>query len=213
MRLWRRGGVYEEQERGKVYDRAYCLTKNILFMGKIRIGRGGGEVYEQTPFGASVKKGKASAPSLDAADKASVISDIMAGPKETHVQALRDAGLTEEADALERGYAEEHLEEMAAESRRRRLREIEAFPEGERLPLLTAEGFTEEAKALEVKMAKEKAEAESRSASVAEDAPLEDAPAVAKETPVPEKPKTAKAKAPAKAKPFKFDDRKKNSKK
>ena len=77
--------------------------------------------------------------------------NLMTLPRDKQVPALRSAGLTAEADALEQKMAEEHLEEL----RRQKLESINALPEDERMSELIAAGFTDEAKALSEKLAAE----------------------------------------------------------
>lgn len=77
--------------------------------------------------------------------------NLMTLPRDKQVPALRSAGLTAEADALEQKMAEEHLEEL----RRQKLESINALQEDERMSELIAAGFTDEAKALSEKLAAE----------------------------------------------------------
>lgn len=77
--------------------------------------------------------------------------NLMTLPMDKQVPALRSAGLTAEADALEQKMAEEHLEEL----RSQKLESINALPEDERMSELIAAGFTDEAKALSEKLAAE----------------------------------------------------------
>lgn len=84
-------------------------------------------------------------------ERKSLYDNLMTLPRDKQVPALRSAGLTAEADALEQKMAEEHLEEL----RRQKLESINALPEDERMSELIAAGFTDEAKALSEKLAAE----------------------------------------------------------
>jgi len=84
-------------------------------------------------------------------ERKSLYDNLMTLPRDKQVPALRSAGLTAEADALEQKMAEEHLEEL----RRQKLESINALPEDERMYELIAAGFTDEAKALSEKLAAE----------------------------------------------------------
>ena len=84
-------------------------------------------------------------------ERKSLYDNLMTLPRDKQVPALRSAGLTAEADALEQRMAEEHLEEL----RRQKLESINALPEDERMSELIAAGFTDEAKALSEKLAAE----------------------------------------------------------
>ena len=84
-------------------------------------------------------------------ERKSLYDNLMTLPRDKQVPALRSAGLTAEADALEQKMAEEHLEEL----RRQKLDAINALPEDERMSELIANGFTDEAKALSEKLAAE----------------------------------------------------------
>lgn len=111
-------------------------------------------------------------------ERKSLYDNLMTLPRDKQVPALRSAGLTAEADALEQKMAEEHLEEL----RRQKLESINALPEDERMSELIANGFTDEAKALSEKLAAEKVSEES-----AEDADMpEEAPESVEETAEPE---------------------------
>ena len=84
-------------------------------------------------------------------ERKSLYDNLMTLPRDKQVPALRSAGLTAEADALEQKMAEEHLEEL----RRQKLESINALPEDERMSELIAAGFTDEAKVLSEKLAAE----------------------------------------------------------
>lgn len=94
----------------------------------------------------------ASEKSLSEEDKAKLIENIKALPKDKWVSALRSAGLEKEADECEKSLAEEHIHEMKVDARKQRLAEIKALDEDEQLPLLLEEGFDDEAKALSEKL-------------------------------------------------------------
>lgn len=183
-------------------------------MGKIRIGRSGQEVFD-TSGQATLKKETVAPSAMSDDEKQKFINAVMQMPKDKQVAMLREKGLEKEADDLETFYAEQHLKEMEADARAKRLKEIKALPEDEQLPLFIAEGYEEEAKVLSEKMAAEKAKAEAKTLQDEGKKASDEgkAPAQEKEAPKQEKgTKTAKAKTPAKAKPFKFDDKKKSKK-
>ena len=191
-------------------------------MGKIRIGRSGHEVYDTSGQATVKKEAVTSGNSMSDDEKQRFIAAVLQMPKDKQVAMLREKGLQQEADDLETFYAQQHLKEMEAEARMKRLKEIKALPEDEQLPLFIAEGFVEEAQALEEKMAAlEKAEAMAKAAAEAsveaviaskEETGEEEAPAEEKKEEPKEEKKVAKAKTPAKARPYKFDSKNKSKK-
>ena len=74
-------------------------------------------------------------------------------PPDKQVKALRDVGLEEEANALQKKRAEENMQKNQAEWRKKRLQEINALPLEDQLSVLLEEGFTEEAKELSERLA------------------------------------------------------------
>jgi len=129
-------------------------------MGTIRIGRQG-----EKPFngGSITTSPEVAAPKQMSEDeKAAFIESLKKLPKDKWVSALRNAGLNEEANECERSLAEEHLHEINAKNRAKRLAEIQAMEDEEaQLQILLDEGFTDEASALAEKLA---AKAEEQSA-------------------------------------------------
>ena len=118
-------------------------------MGTIRIGRVNQKTYEA----GSITTGEAaqSAPKkqMNEEEKAKFLESVQQLPKDKWVSALRNAGLEEEANECEKALAEEHLRELNAKNRAKRLAEIHAMEdEEERLAVLIDEGFADEAKEL-----------------------------------------------------------------
>lgn len=125
-------------------------------MGAIRIGRMNPTRVDSANItkmaNANHSAPSASEKSLSEEDKAKLIENIKALPKDKWVSALRSAGLEKEADECEKSLAEEHIHEMKVAARNQRLAEIKALDEDEQLPLLLEEGFDDEAKALSEKL-------------------------------------------------------------
>jgi len=113
----------------------------------MRIGK---EVKRQV-LAEDLKRRKPQPAAMSDDERKSLYDNLMTLPRDKQVPALRSAGLTAEADALEQKMAEEHLEEL----RRQKLESINALPEDERMSELIANGFTDEAKALSEKLAAE----------------------------------------------------------
>lgn len=113
----------------------------------MRIGK---EVKRQV-LAEDLKRRRPQSAAMSDDERKSLYDNLMTLPRDKQVPALRSAGLTAEADALEQKMAEEHLEEL----RRQKLESINALPEDERMSELIANGFTEEAKALSEKLAAE----------------------------------------------------------
>lgn len=125
-------------------------------MGQIRVGQKKQGTYRSTGFSTVANKAeetpKPAAMSKESKDK--LMEKIMSLLEAERVAAMRDNGLSDEADKYETFLAEEHLREINEENRKKRLAEIETLSEEERLPLLIEEGFEEEAKELSEKLSK-----------------------------------------------------------
>ena len=104
-----------------------------------------------------------SRPAMSDEERRAMADALMKLPKDRVVPALRSAGLDDEADAFEQRLAEEHIREL----RLRKLEEIEAMPEYERLAALVQNGFDEEARVLSEKMAAEREEAQDQAGEAA----------------------------------------------
>lgn len=113
----------------------------------MRVGK---EVQRQV-LAEDLKRRKPQPAAMSDDERKSLYDNLMTLPRDKQVPALRSAGLTAEADALEQKMAEEHLEEL----RSQKLESINALPEDERMSELIAAGFTDEAKALSEKLAAE----------------------------------------------------------
>ena len=113
----------------------------------MRIGK---EVKRQV-LAEDLKRRKPQQAAMSDDERKRLYDNLMTLPRDKQVPALRSAGLTAEADALEQKMAEEHLEEL----RRQKLESINALPEDERMSELIAAGFTDEAKALSEKLSAE----------------------------------------------------------
>lgn len=92
---------------------------------------------------------------LSAEEKARIVKNIMALPKDQIVPALRKNGFNEIADITEAEMKADAEAKAKADARETRLKEILALPADEQLPLLLAEGYEEEAKELSEKLATE----------------------------------------------------------
>jgi hypothetical protein len=121
-------------------------------MGTIRIGR-----IEKKPYngGSITTSPEVAAPKqMSEEEKAAFMESVKKLPKDKWVSALRNAGLEEEANECEKALAEEHLHELNAKNRAKRLAEIQAMDDEEaQLQLLLDEGFTDEAGTLAEKLA------------------------------------------------------------
>ena len=113
----------------------------------MRIGK---EVKRQV-LAEDLKRRKPQPAAMSDDERKSLYDNLMTLPRDKQVPALRSAGLTAEADAIEQKMAEDHLDEL----RRQKLESINALPEDERMSELIANGFTDEAKALSEKLAAE----------------------------------------------------------
>ena len=92
---------------------------------------------------------------LSADEKARIVKNIMALPKEQIVPALRKNGFNDIADITEAEMKADAEAKAKADAREKRLAEIMALPVDERLPLLLAEGYEDEAKQLSEELAAE----------------------------------------------------------
>lgn len=92
---------------------------------------------------------------LSAEEKARIVKNIMALPKEQIVPALRKNGFNDIADITEAEMKADAEAKAKADAREKRLAEIMALPVDERLPLLLAEGYEDEAKELSELLAAE----------------------------------------------------------
>ena len=123
-------------------------------MGTIRVGQKNPKTYQSTGFTTvTAEKTKAAPKVLSEDEKKKLIDSIMQLPTEKRVAALRNAGLSKEADEYETYLADEHIRELNEENRAKRLAEIKAMPEEDQLSLLIEEGFEDEAKELSEKLA------------------------------------------------------------
>ena len=127
-------------------------------MGKIIVGQkspktvdmGGFTVAQTTNVATNENKN-----GMTAEEKARIVKNIMALPKDQIVPALRKNGFNDIADITEAEMKKEAEEEVQANARKNRLAEIMSMPVEEQLPLLLAEGFTEEAQKLSNHLAEE----------------------------------------------------------
>lgn len=113
----------------------------------MRVGK---EVQRQV-LAEDLKRRRPQTAAMSDDERKRLYDNLMTLPRDKQVPALRSAGLTAEADALEQKMAEEHLEELRSQKRE----SINALPEDERMSELIAAGFTDEAKALSEKLAAE----------------------------------------------------------
>lgn len=127
-------------------------------MGTIRVGQkspktvdmGGFTVAHTTNVATNENKN-----GMTAEEKARIVKNIMALPKDQIVPALRKNGFNDIADITEAEMKKEAEEEAKANARKNRLAEIIAMPVEEQLPLLLAEGYEDEAKELSERLAAE----------------------------------------------------------
>ena len=92
---------------------------------------------------------------LSAEEKARIVKNIMALPKDQIVPALRKNGFNDIADITEAEMKADAEAMAKADAREKRLAEIKALPVEEQLPLLLAEGYEDEAKELSERLAAE----------------------------------------------------------
>ena len=130
-------------------------------MGTIKVGQQNPKTVEMGGFTvAPVNNGATQNKSgMTAEEKARIVKNIMALPKDQIVPALRKNGFNDIADITEAEMkkAEEELAQANSREKAResRLAEIKAMPVEEQLPLLLAEGYEDEAKELSELLAAE----------------------------------------------------------
>lgn len=125
-------------------------------MGTIRVGQKSPKTVEMGGFTvAPANNGATKESKLSAEEKARIVKNIMALPKDQIVPALRKNGFNDIADITEAEMKKADEETAKENARENRLAEIKAMPEEEQLPLLLAEGFEDEAKELSEKLALE----------------------------------------------------------
>lgn len=95
---------------------------------------------------------------LSAEEKARIVKNIMALPKEQIVPALRKNGFNDIADITEAEMKADAEEMAKADAREKRLAEIKALPVEEQLPLLLEEGFAEDARKVSEELARNQQE-------------------------------------------------------
>ena len=129
-------------------------------MGSIIVGQKSPKTVDMGGFTVSPSQNNISGKKqeLSAEEKARIVKNIMALPKDQIVPALRKNGFTDIADITE-AEMKEAEKEAQANAREKRLSEIKALPAEEQLPLLLEEGFTEEAQKLSEELAQEHADA------------------------------------------------------
>ena len=125
-------------------------------MGTIKVGQKSPKTVDMGGFTvATVNNGATKENNLSAEEKARIVKNIMALPKDQIVPALRKNGFNDIADITEAEMKKADEELAQAKVRDNRLAEIMAMPVEEQLPLLLAEGFEDEAKELSEKLALE----------------------------------------------------------
>lgn len=124
-------------------------------MGTIRVGQKKPKQFTTKGWTTVSKEDVGASKDLDKKDETSVLEDISGMPEVEQVSALRAAGFSEKADALERQLAEKHIQDINAEMRKKRLDEIMGMDlsDQDRLQLLLEEKFDAEASELSEKMA------------------------------------------------------------
>lgn len=133
-------------------------------MGTIKVGQQNPKTVEMGGFTvAPVNNGATQNKSgMTAEEKARIVKNIMALPKDQIVPALRKNGFNDIADITEAEMKKAEEESAQANSREKaresRLAEIKAMPVEEQLPLLLAEGYEDEAKELSELLAAEQQE-------------------------------------------------------
>lgn len=128
-------------------------------MGTIRVGQKSPKTVEMGGFTvAPANNGATKESKLSAEEKARIVKNIMALPKDQIVPALRKNGFNDIADITEAEMKKADEEAAKEEARESRLAEIKAMPVEEQLPLLLAEGYEDEAKELSERLAAEQQE-------------------------------------------------------
>jgi hypothetical protein len=125
-------------------------------MGTIKVGQKNPKTVEMGGFTvAPANNGATKESKLSAEEKARIVKNIMALPKDQIVPALRKNGFNDIADITEAEMKKADEEAAKEEAREKRLAEIMAMPVEEQLPLLLAEGYEDEAKELSELLAAE----------------------------------------------------------
>lgn len=125
-------------------------------MGTIKVGQKNPKTVEMGGFTvAPANNGATKESKLSAEEKARIVKNIMALPKDQIVPALRKNGFNDIADITEAEMKKNDEEAAKEEAREKRLAEIMAMPVEEQLPLLLAEGYEDEAKELSERLAAE----------------------------------------------------------
>lgn len=125
-------------------------------MGTIKVGQKSPKTVDMGGFTvATVNNGATKENKLSAEEKARIVKNIMALPKDQIVPALRKNGFNDIADITEAEMKKADEELAQAKARDNRLAEIMAMPVEEQLALLLAEGFEDEAKELSEQLALE----------------------------------------------------------
>lgn len=125
-------------------------------MGTIKVGQKNPKTVEMGGFTvAPANNGATKESKLSAEEKARIVKNIMALPKDQIVPALRKNGFNDIADITEAEMKKADEESAKEEAREKRLAEIMAMPVEEQLPLLLAEGYEDEAKELSERLAAE----------------------------------------------------------
>ncbi len=123
----------------------------------IKVGQRHPKTIQSEDIGAVRKKqreqAKKASQVLSPEQRKKLYDNMMMLPPDKQVKALRDVGLEEEANALQKKRAEENMQKNQAEWRKKRLQEINALPLEDQLSVLLEEGFTEEAKELSERLA------------------------------------------------------------
>lgn len=128
-------------------------------MGTIKVGQKNPKTVEMGGFTvAPANNGATKESKLSAEEKARIVKNIMALPKDQIVPALRKNGFNDIADITEAEMKKADEEAAKEEAREKRLAEIMAMPVEEQLPLLLAEGYEDEAKELSERLAAEQQE-------------------------------------------------------
>ena len=125
-------------------------------MGTIKVGQKNPKTVEMGGFTVvPANNGATKESKLSAEEKARIVKNIMALPKDQIVPALRKNGFNDIADITEAEMKKADEEAAKEEAREKRLAEIMAMPVEEQLPLLLAEGYEDEAKELSERLAAE----------------------------------------------------------
>lgn len=146
-------------------------------MGTIRIGQKGGKAFFY-PGAVQVQSGTVKKREYSPEEKKKLLDSIEMMPKSKWVQALRSAGLKDEADACELALAEEQRHETY-------LKILDIADERKRLEAFIANGFADDAKRLSEEIAERNAAIEELNDTDAADAEAETTEAVNDAAPSP----------------------------